>query len=265
MSKTLPNLLAGLAVVLTTVAGGAAAHADLVSHRAFYEMSLLSARYGSDIAALKGKMVLQVVDTCDGWTLDQRIALTISDPKGGELNSYITFASWESKDGSRFSFRQQTRFGDHLVEESSGRAELDASTGGTAYYTKPEEIEIVLPPGTVFPTRHTDRVIEGAMAGESQVAVIVFDGSSLDNPSNVYAFIVPPREMAELAEGEGPRMTWPIYLAFFPMTKASAVPEVEIGMLLQDDGVARSVDLDHGDFAIHGELLEFEVIAPKDC
>ncbi len=210
-------------------------------------------------------MVLQVVDTCDGWTLDQRIALTISDPKGGELNSYITFASWESKDGSRFSFRQQTRFGDHLVEESSGRAELDASTGGTAYYTKPEEIEIVLPPGTVFPTRHTDRVIEGAMAGESQVAVIVFDGSSLDNPSNVYAFIVPPREMAELAEGEGPRMTWPIYLAFFPMTKASAVPEVEIGMLLQDDGVARSVDLDYGDFAIHGELLEFEVIAPKDC
>ena len=265
MSKTLPNLLAGLAVVLTTVAGGAAAHADLVSHRAFYEMSLLSARYGSDIAALKGKMVLQVVDTCDGWTLDQRIALTISDPKGGELNSYITFASWESKDGSRFSFRQQTRFGDHLVEESSGRAELDASTGGTAYYTKPEEIEIVLPPGTVFPTRHTDRVIEGAMAGESQVAVIVFDGASLDNPSNVYAFIVPPREMAELAEGEGPRMTWPIYLAFFPMTKASAVPEVEIGMLLQDDGVARSVDLDYGDFAIHGELLEFEVIAPKDC
>ncbi len=265
MSKTLPNLLAGLAVVLTTVAGGAAAHADLVSHRAFYEMSLLSARYGSDIAALKGKMVLQVVDTCDGWTLDQRIALTISDPKGGELNSYITFASWESKDGSRFSFRQQTRFGDHLVEESSGRAELDASTGGTAYYTKPEEIEIVLPPGTVFPTRHTDRVIEGAMAGESQVAVIVFDGSSLDNPSNVYAFIVPPREMAELAEGEGPRMTWPIYLAFFPMTKASAVPEVEIGMLLQDDGVARSVDLDYSDFAIHGELLEFEVIAPKDC
>ena len=265
MSKTLPNLLAGLAVVLTTVAGGAAAHADLVSHRAFYEMSLLSARYGSDIAALKGKMVLQVVDTCDGWTLDQRIALTISDPKGGELNSYITFASWESKDGSRFSFRQQTRFGDHLVEESSGRAELDASTGGTAYYTKPEEIEIVLPPGTVFPTRHTDRVIEGAMAGESQVAVIVFDGSSLDNPTNVYAFIVPPREMAELAEGEGPRMTWPIYLAFFPMTKASAVPEVEIGMLLQDDGVARSVDLDYGDFAIHGELLEFEVIAPKDC
>ena len=125
MSKRLPNLLAGLAVVLTTVAGSAAASADLVSHRAFYEMSLLSARFGSDIAALKGKMVLQVVDTCDGWTLDQRITLKIYDPKGRELNSYITFASWESKDGSRFSFRQQTRFGDHLVEESSGRAERE--------------------------------------------------------------------------------------------------------------------------------------------
>jgi len=43
------------------------------------------------------------------------------------------------------------------------------------------------------------------------------------------------------------------------------VPEVEISMLLQDDGVARSVDLDYGDFTIHGELIEFEVIAPKDC
>ena len=265
MSKTLTKMLAGLLVVLTTAAFGAAAYADLVSHRAFYEMSLATARYGSDIAALKGKMVLEVIDTCDGWTLDQRIALRIYDPQGSELNSYITFASWESKDGLRFSFRQQTRFGDHLVEESSGRAELDASTGGTAYYTKPEEIEIVLPPGTVFPTRHTDRVIEGAVAGEKQVIVIVFDGSSLDNPSRVSAFIGPASELEGLSEGEGPRTTWPIHLAFFPMTKASATPEVEIGMLLQDDGVARSVDLDYGDFAIHGELIEFEVVAPKDC
>ena len=250
MHRTFLNSLALLAVLATTLAGGGGAYADLISHRAFYEMSLQSARYGSDIAALSGKMVLQVIDTCDGWTLDQRIALKILDPKGSEFISYITFASWESKDGSRFSFRQQTRFGDHVVEESSGRAELDPSAGGTAYYTKPEEIEIALPPGTIFPTRHTDLVIEGAAAGERQVAVVVFDGSSLDNPSDVYAFIVPPREMVELAEGEGSRMTWPIYLAFFPMTKASAVPEVEIGMLLQDDGVVRSVDLDYGHFAM---------------
>jgi hypothetical protein len=263
MSKRLTKLLA--AVVLTTVVFGTAAHADLVSHRALYEMSLLSARHGSDIVALRGKMALEVVDTCDGWTLDQRIALTIYDPRGSELNSYISFASWESKDGSRFSFRQQTRFGDHLVEESSGRAELDAATGGTAYYTKPEKIEIALPPGTVFPMRHTDRVIEGALAGESHVVVVVFDGSSLDNPSRVSAFIGPLSEMDGLAEGDGPRATWPIHLAFFPMTKASPLPEVEIGMLMQDDGVARSVDLDYGDFAIHGELTEFEVIAPKDC
>ena len=121
MSKTFTKMLAGLAVVLTTAAFGAAAYADLVSHRAFYEMSLVTARYGSDIAALKGKMVLEVVDTCDGWTLDQRIALSIYDPRGSELNSYISFASWESKDGSRFSFRQQTRFGDHVVEDLSQR------------------------------------------------------------------------------------------------------------------------------------------------
>ncbi len=265
MHRSFSNSLALVAVLMTTLAGSGGAYADLISHRAFYAMSLQSARYGSDIAALGGKMVLQVVDTCDGWTLDQRIALKIFDPKGNELNSYITFASWESKDGSQFSFRQQTRFGGHLVEESSGRAELDPSVGGTAYYTKPEEIEITLPPGTIFPTRHTDLVIEGAAAGERQVAVIVFDGSSLDNPSRVSAFIGAASEMEGLIEGDGPRTTWPGHLAFFPMTKASAVPEVEIGMLLQDDGVARSVDLDYGDFAIHGELIEFEVVAPKDC
>ena len=93
----------------------------------------------------------------------------------------------------------------------------------------------------------------------------VFDGTSIDNPNYVSAFIGAPSEMAGLIEGDDPRTTWPIHLAFFPMTKTSAVPEVEIGMLLQDDGVARSVDLDYGDFAIHAELIEFEVIAPKDC
>ena len=82
---------------------------DLVSHRAIYTMTLKSATQASDIADLNGQMFIEVADVCDGWTLEQRIALTIADFDGGVVHTYTSFVSWESKDGHRFSFEQQTR------------------------------------------------------------------------------------------------------------------------------------------------------------
>jgi len=45
----------------------------LVPHRATYDMKLSVARPNSGIVEVNGRMVLEMVDSCDGWEVKQRI------------------------------------------------------------------------------------------------------------------------------------------------------------------------------------------------
>ncbi len=254
-----------LLVVLASAVTLGMASAELVSHRAIYTMTLGSTTSKSDIHDLTGQMAFEIADGCDGWTLEQRIGLQITSLEGDEVRSYTSFTSWESKDGKRFRFSQETKQNGRTIEEISGRAELTDDGGGTAYLTKPDAIEIPLPPGTLFPSLHTEQLIARAMAGDRYFVRVVFDGSTLDNPNQVSAFIGAPTELAGVGDDAGPRTAWPVRLAFFSLKRQTPEPDVEIGMLLQADGIAREVSLDYGSFTIHGELDAIEILSPMAC
>ena len=55
----------------------------------------------------------------------------------------------------------------------------------------PESRKLKLPPGTLFPTAHTEAIIERASAGETFDYRTLFDGSSDDSPFGVSAVIRP--------------------------------------------------------------------------
>ena len=205
-----------------------AAQTNLAPHRALYTMTLKATSRASDIAELGGRMLIEIADACDGWTLEQRIALTIVNTEGDEIRSYTSFTSWESKDGQRFRFEQQTKQGDVTVDELSGAAELQGTEGGTATLTKPRKTEIALPPGTVFPNQHTEMLIARAEAGEMFFSRVVFDGTSMDNPNLVSAFIGAPTTAPSLAGEDQAPEGWPVRLAFFHIDAQSPEPDVEI-------------------------------------
>ncbi len=154
------GMLAALAVLLS-----GAARAELASHRAVYRMTQETMKAGGDIAEATGELMLEFIDACEGWTLEQRIALTIVGVGGGEIESITTFTSWESKDGERYRFEQQTRHEGVSIEELSGRAVLTATGGGRATLTKPEAMDIPLRPGAMFPADHTALLMASAEAG----------------------------------------------------------------------------------------------------
>jgi len=79
----------------------------LVPHRATYEMKLSVARPNSGIVEVNGRMVLETVDSCEGWEIKQRIKLTFLRNDGEEFETDSNFSSYESKDGLelRFSVR----------------------------------------------------------------------------------------------------------------------------------------------------------------
>ena len=239
------------------------AHGELLAHRAFYHMTLGTADESSDIHDVSGRMSVEVVDACDGWTVDQRIALEVISGPGQAVKSYSSFLSWESKSGDQFRFRQKTWRNGELAESVSGQAELSRSGGGTAIFKHPESQELKLPPGTLFPTQHTLMVIDHARVGQKFFTRTVFDGSTIDNPSIVSAFIGPATASNRKTKRGLPRKHWPVRFAYFSTLEIVSEPEFELGVRIGADGVADSVDIDYGDFTIHGELEEIQSVPPN--
>ena len=236
---------------------------ELLAHRAIYQMTLGVADESSGVRDISGQMSVEVIDACDGWTVDQRIALEVISDPGQAVKSYSTFLSWESKTGDLFRFRQKIWRNGELAESVSGQAELTRNGSGTAVFKHPESQEMELPPGTLFPTQHTLMVIDNARIGQKFFTRPVFDGSTVDNPSIVSTFIGPARASARKTKKGLPRKHWPVRFAYFSTLEVVSEPEFELGVSIGADGVTDSVDIDYGDFTIHGELQEIQAVAPN--
>lgn len=246
----------------------------LAPHRATYEMKLSVARPNSGIVEVNGNMVLETVDSCEGWAVKQRIKLTFLRNDGEEFETDSNFTSYESKDGLELRFSVRNAQNDEVEEELRGQADLEGIGGkGRASFTLPEVRSFELPAGTLFPTSHLALVIKHARAGDKSVTYQVFDGARLDGAFQVNAVIGrPPRppantpavrgDVAALIRGQA---AWGVRFAFFASGDQGAQPEYELALDLLANGVARSMLLDYGDFAVDARLIQIQALPRPKC
>jgi hypothetical protein len=244
--------------------------AELLPHRATYRMSLASATRTSGLVAAKGVMIYTFGQSCDRWTVENRTYLALTYESGAYAETVWTFASSESMDGLDFRFRARFEEGGRTVENVRGHATLTGSgKAGTARLAEPEEMEIELPAGTVFPTEHMKQLIVTAERGHSALERIVFDGTSLQNPYLVNALLgpLPPNAQQALASSTGlpPAPAWWTRLAYFPLHSREATPEFELSAHYRADGVAGEISQQFDDFTLRVTLDRFETLARSDC
>ena len=112
-------------------------------HRATYDMKLSVARPNSGIVEVNGDMVLETVDSCDGWEVKQRIKLKFLRNDGEEFDTDSSFTSYETKDGLGLRFSVRNIQDDEVEEELRGQADLEATGGkGRARFTLPEVAQL---------------------------------------------------------------------------------------------------------------------------
>lgn len=245
----------------------------LVPHRATYDMKLAVARPNSGIVEVNGSMVLETVDSCDGWEVRQRIKLTFLRNDGEEFETDSSFTSYESKDGLELQFSVRNAQNDEVEEELRGRADLEGLGGkGRASFTLPEARSFDLPAGTLFPTTHLMLIIKHARAGDRSVSYKVFDGARLDGAFQVNAVISrPPRPKPGEAPTRGDvglmrgQQAWSVRFAFFANGDQGAQPEYELALDLLANGIARSMLLDYGDFAVDAHLVQLQALPRPKC
>ncbi len=268
----LRHLAAALAFTFTLSAAPALA-ADpvpMLAHRAAYNLVMDSSK-GGEVTAATGTMAYELTDACEGWATRQRLALTLTNRDGQDIESVADYATFESKDGLSMRFRMRQTTDTAVTEQVEGTASLDSAGGpGTIHYTQPEDKTMPLPAGTVFPMAHTAAIIAAAEAGKHFLALPIFDGTGDKGTQDSSVAITtwnpqptpsPFPALAALPSGR-------VRVAFFDRNKSNkdskpaGSPDYEVGMKYYANGVADDLMMDFADFVMLGKLSEFSMPEP---
>jgi hypothetical protein len=239
----------------------------LAPHRAIYDLTQ-SRGDGSGAVSIRGRLAIEVQDTCEGHTTNQRFWTEMQNAEGAISISDFTLSSWESKDGKRFRFQMRNEVDGETTEEYTGTAERNPDGTGIIEMTKPETTSLELPEGTVFPNHHLIELIRHAIAGDRFVSIRVFDGSGEEGLFETGGSIGKPLAPENgtppvLVPLKGLR-SWPFRVAFFPLLTKAEEPQYEIGFRMYENGVSADLVLDYSSYGLRGELVRLEML-PGGC
>ena len=261
LSPLLPTV-AVLSFLWSPVARAAEAGVVLAPHHAVYKLSL--DRSNGDVVAGGGSMDYEVTDACDGWATRQRLEMNITNTSGQDVDMVTDYATWESKDGLSMRFRMTQSSDSAVTEQVDGTARLDGpGQAGTIHYTQPEDKTLPLPAGTLFPTAHTEALLNAAEAGKKFITLPIFDGTG-DKGAQDSSVVIsswgapgasPDPALAALPSGR-------VRIAFFDRTGTSQKPDYEVAMRYWSNGVADDLLMDFSDFAMLGKMSSFKANPP---
>ena len=106
-----------------TVAPPAAAGANVQPHSAVYAMVLDRSKAHRGLADARGRIDFKWVEGCDGWTVEQRTLLVMTDTQGTDFSDSWALTAWESKDGLSYRFSVENRSGDGEPRVWRGKAQ----------------------------------------------------------------------------------------------------------------------------------------------
>ncbi len=242
---------------------------EIVPHRAAYAFEVVEIDSRSGITDISGGMTFEWADTCDGWSTDQRYLLRITNEDGGEIVSQSSSVNWESKDGRRLRFNSKRERNGETVDLFRGEAVLDKAGGsGVARFSQPRDEEVDLPSGTRLPTDLTLLLMEQAARGEFNFQGLVFEGGEIETSQPVTNLTLPKRQPGKesiLEAPLGPNPVWPMFMAYFTRQNGDDIPETEISLDIQENGIVPRFTLNYGTFKLRARLARIQALPAVKC
>jgi hypothetical protein len=238
--------------------------ADLAAHRAEYVLE--QQQVSGTVSAASGTMSYEVQDACDGWAVNQRLDLSVTNTDGQKIQLVSEYVTWESKDGHKFRFNMRQTTDGAVTSETAGDATTTAD-GGEVHYTAPKQQTVTLPRGTLLPMAHTNITIETAHAGKKFIAVPLFDGTSDAGAQDTSITVQDTKPAGAEGKQWPPLATLPsehVHIAFFDRKGDTPTPEYEVGMRYWDNGVGDDMLMDFSNFVVHGTLTSLKLL-PHQC
>jgi EipB-like len=247
----------------------------LAPHRAVYDLKLSQSRGKRSLEGVRGRIVYDFSGSaCEGYGLQFRQVTELDNGEGKTAVSDLRSTTWEDGAAKTFHFNSQNFLNDELVESVDGEAER-----------RPEGVGIRLRKPTdkhfdagqvAFPTEQMRKILEAAHAAKSLLDLAVYDAS--ENGEKVYQSLslighkIPPEESKPVDAAGGQNALarldrWPVTISYFDKAQKNGeqTPVYAISFELYDNGIARALVLDYGDFAVSGEMTSLQVKDVKPC
>lgn len=270
--------LALLSLLPAETGWAAGAGIVLAPHRAVYEMTLATARGGSGVTGVSGRMVYELSGSaCEGYTQNMRFVTRMTNQSGNDVVTDLRSSSWEEGNGKRFRFNSSQFRDEKATEATAGDAARASTTDGIKVeLSKPSKKDISLSSRVYFPIQHSIALLAAAKGGKRSFRADLYDGS--EKGEKVYDTVSVIGRPIPL--GGNRRLTlvrnadrlddvaaWPVSISYFePGTdKQDAVPVYELSFWFFENGVSRKLYIDYGEFAIEGELKEIVFHEPSKC
>ncbi len=259
-----------LAVIAVSVSSPGMAGPAVTPHSAVYKLSLGDSSNLASVADASGWIDFKWIEGCDGWTIDQRTHLVLTNTQGHEVESGWVLNAWESKDGLSYRFSLKRAYADGAPEETRGKARLyGPGLGGVVTFSEPVREPVVLPAGTVFPTRYTEELLDAGEQGEVIFWRYLFDGAGEESFFGVNAAIsraipaeVAPSFDSPLTRGQA---SWRMRLAYFGGDNQASEPEHEQAQRIYASGIVDELSFEYAGFVLKASLEQLEALPPPDC
>jgi len=267
------NLYAICAVMMGTgISVPQSAHAvDLASHKAIYDIRMKSAKTGSQVMDIRGKMLFVFKKSCDGWISDHKFSLDYEYTGTPPAQVESQFTSFENFDGKSLNFSSSRATNGEQDQQLRGLAKIPSQgTKGLAKYSIPDDLSFNLNDGTLFPAAHTIKLIEAAEHGQKIVSATVFDGSDDKGPVEMNAVIgrkISPLVDTKLDKNLMSKDGWSMRLAVFPTDddENQTTSDYEMTMNLLENGIIRDMTVDYHNFSVTQKLVAVEPIQEEKC
>jgi hypothetical protein len=229
----------------------------MVGHKALYHLRLKSAKSGSQILDISGKMFYEWKPSCDGWLTKHRFNITYNYADAAPMVISNDFSTFESFDGSTLDFISRRHKDGQLYEELRGQglragAETKnpiktAIQTNKAVYSVPEGLTFDLSANAVFPTGHSVQLLEAIRAGQKFYTTQVFDGSDDQGPVEINSVVgrvitdpiksVPAEAQKNIDKTLMASPARQVRMAFFPKDSETEMADYELTMTYHDNGV----------------------------
>ena len=268
-------LILGSSMGASTGASAEDAFATLPSYRASFKMSLLKARSDASINSADGQMFFEWKRVCGGYSYLQKSYTDYVTNEGELQRQELTSDSFESTDGTQYTFHFVDRMDGKVAEEYQGRGTLSPDgKGGLVEYSKPARAEVELPVGTIFPTLYTLDILNAAKAGKRTVSRSIFDGMGDEAQYDANAFVVKERKpepatpFDDMIDPKGllaGHRSWDVSIAFYTNTTSEGLPDYEMSARFYDNGVTTDLTFNYGDIQMKGDLERIEPVVDETC
>lgn len=250
----------------------AMAEPALQPHRAYYDLELRRLEDGNNMNAVTGKLAYEIKgSSCDGYSINYRIANRIIYTEGGPQVIDNQMSSWESGDGLELDITQKQFVDSKLNSESRIKVNKSAvASPGKGSITTATSKDFETSAAAIFPTRYQVKLIEAAVKGERRDVSIVYEGSEEEKSMRVVSFIGEKRPVAGLPQGVPAEVSslaaWPVSIGYYAENaREDEQPLYQASFLMLENGISSDLVLDYGTYALSGKLTKLELLKGGTC